>query len=240
MNDRTQGRRSSTDKARWRRWTGAVTAALTSTLLLIGVAACSPSQTANPAGPGTTVPSSKAPSGQPSSSPSQGSPKAKKPSKQPSVKTKPVPPPVKPSGNVKQKSTTHKVSYKRRVPLHKGAAFGSKVAVKITDVKAVTAKPIGPGEVGGSAVAVTVKITNGSSQALNLATTTVTMLGSDGSPGLLTTGGDAAPLSGMLATGDSADGTYVFTIAKKLRKPVTVQVQYGAGRTVLQFSGNAA
>lgn len=225
------------------RWLATALALILSGLLFASLTACSTGQSAGPGAPGKNTPSAQASAPHPSASstPSNGKGRGKAPStSKPSSKTAPVPPPVKPHGNIKQKTATHKISYEPRVPLGKGARFASNVAVKITKVWAVDAKPIGPGEVGGSAVALNVKVTNHGSKSLNLETTTITLLGSDGSPGLLTTGGDANPLTGMLSSGDSAEGTYVFTIAAKLRKPVTVQVQYGSGRTVLQFSGNAA
>ncbi|WP_460810102.1 DUF3712 domain-containing protein [Microlunatus endophyticus] len=145
---------------------------------------------------------------------------------------------VHPHGSTKQHAKTHKISYRKHVPLTGSAKFENGVKVNVTTVRAVTAKPVGPGEVGGPALALTVRIKNGSTSSLDLSTVTINLDGSKGSPGILATGSPYAPLDGSLAAGDSAKGTYVFTIAKADRKPITIQVQYGNGQTVLQFSGN--
>jgi hypothetical protein len=186
--------------------------------IALAVASCASGPVVTPAAPGDPKPSA-------SGSPAAGG--------------RPPVPPVKPKGNIKQKATSHKVHREPKVPLTRTGEFENNVKVAVTKVRAVKAEAIGPGEVGGPAVAVTVRINNGSTDPIDLATTSVTLLGSDGSPGIMTTGGDSSPLSGVLQPGDKASGAYVFTIAKKLRKPITVQVQYGSGRTVLQFSGDA-
>ncbi|SDS50244.1 hypothetical protein [Microlunatus soli] len=219
----------------------------------LGVQSCASTQVAVPAGPGSAAPSVKpTASTHPSdkSTPSDKADKAK-PSKEskPSASstasakadptaTKPAKP-VRPKGNIKQRSEdTHKVSYESKKPLHQTARFDDGVTVAVTKVTAAKAAPVGPGEVGGAAVATTVKITNGSAAPIDLGTVSVTLSGSDGTPGIVTTGGKSAPLAGTLDVDGSSRGTYVFTLAESLRKPVTVHLQYGSGRTVLQFSGN--
>jgi hypothetical protein len=144
-----------------------------------------------------------------------------------------------PHGNIKQHAKTHKINYRKRIELTGSAKFASGVAVTVTKVRPVDARAVGPGEVGGPALALTVKVTNGSNDTLDLSTVTVDLSGADKAPGILTSGDPSKPLRGTLEPDDSALGTYVFTIAKANRKPVTVQVQYGNGQTVLQFSGNA-
>jgi len=130
------------------------------------------------------------------------------------------------------------VTFEKKTSLAKTASFSDGVKVSVLKLRPVTAKPIGPGQVGGPAVGARLKIKNGSAAAIDLSTVSVRILGSDGAPGILTTGGKADPLSGDLAPGATSRGTYVFTLDKSLRKPVTVQVEYGSGQTVLQFSGN--
>lgn len=230
----------------------------------LAVTSCASSQVAVPAGP----PASAAPSGSPShgstakSSPSATktfSPDAKPSARQthttapkktsspsasgrtstePETVQKPAPK-IRPKGNIRQHATTHKVTYESKAALGSTGRFAGGVRVRISKITPVTSKPVGPGEVGGAGLALTVKITNGSTVPVDLSTFTVTLSGSDGSPAIVTTGGSSAPLDGQLAAGDSANGTYDFTLANSLRRPVTIQVQYGNGQTVLQFSGNA-
>jgi hypothetical protein len=147
---------------------------------------------------------------------------------------------VRPHGNIKQHAKTHSVTFDKKKPITGTATLGDGVEVSVIKFRPVTAEPIGPGEVGGPAVAASISLKNGSNAPIDLSTVSVALLGSDGSPGVLTTGGEAAPFQGLIAPGETKRGVYVFTLRKSLRKPVTVQIQYGAGQTVAQLSGNAS
>lgn len=245
--DRSAGARSSSPL---RKWSRAGVGVLATVIIGLGVQSCASSQVAVPAGPGSAAPTAKSTASTNPSAKTKPSSTAKpsdkaKPSASSSASAKADPTatkpakPVRPKGNIKQRSDdTHKVSYEAKKPLRQAGTFDDGVKVVISQVKAVKAAPIGPGEVGGAAVATTVKIINGSSVPIDLSTVSVTLSGSDGTPGIVTTGGKAAPLAGTLPVDGASRGTYVFTLAESLRKPVTVKVQYGSGRTVLQFSGN--
>jgi len=218
----------SAERSKTRRWVRRGAALVAAGLLGLGVQACGTSQVAVPAGPGQSTPTTPSKSTSPSTKTSPDSKTKLKPAK-----------PVRPHGNVKQHAQTHKVTFEKRRSVAKTASFSDGVEVSVVKLRGVNAVPIGPGQVGGPAVGATLKIKNGSTVAIDLSTVSVRMLGSDGSPGVLTTGGKADPLGGTLAPGNVSRGTYVFTLDKSLRKPVTLQVEYGSGQTVLQFSGNA-
>lgn len=220
-------------RALTRRWLRGGAAVLTAAVIGLGAQACGTSQVAVPAGPASSSPSAKtgnAATKSPSPKPAESS-SAKQKMKQAD--------PVRPHGNIKQRTTTHTVKVQKKTPMAKAASFSDGVEVSVAKIRSVTAKAVGPGEVGGSAVAATMKIKNGSVAPIDLGTVSVRLLGSDGSPGIMTSGGEAKPLTGTLKPDESIQGTYVFTLDKSMRKPVTVQVEYGSGQTVLQFSGNA-
>lgn len=213
------------DSGRGTRRGRTIAALVAAAVITLGVTSCA--QQIAPAGPSNN-------SGQ-SASPTTRRP----PSTSPTVSGKSGSA-IRPHGNIRQHAKTHKISYRKHVPLTGSARFSNGVVVSVIRVRSVTAHPIGPGEIGGPALALNVKIKNGSSSALDLSTVTVNLNTSKGTPAVMTTGSPAAPLTGSLASGDSSTGTYVFTVAEVDRKPITVQVQYGNGQTVLQFSGNAA
>jgi hypothetical protein len=125
------------------------------------------------------------------------------------------------------------------VDLDKPSKAGGGVTARISDVRSITAKAKGPGEVSGPAVALTVKITNGASKRLPLDQVVVTLTGADRAPGTPMSGSPARPLAGSLAAGSSASGVYVFAVPKGSRNPVTVEVTVRGGDPVLVFRGKA-
>jgi len=56
--------------------------------------------------------------------------------------------------------------------------------------------------------------------------------------GLLVAIGNLLPFAGKLAAGKTAEGTYVFTVPKNKRKPITLSVSVNDD-PVLVFTGNA-
>lgn len=114
------------------------------------------------------------------------------------------------------------------------------VSVLLSSIQAVDATAVGPGEIAGPSLAVTVNITNRSDAAISIDTVIVTLEDSAGSPGLPTTSAPARPFTGNLAPGESADGVYVFTISQSVRNPVSVLVSYSTEAPVVRFVGDAA
>jgi hypothetical protein len=103
----------------------------------------------------------------------------------------------------------------------------------------MTAKALGPGEVAGPAVAVTLQIRNGSGKRIDLSATSVELADSTGAPGLSMTDDPANPFSDELEPGATATGTYVFRIPTSNRKPITVSVRYSTEAPIVLFVGDA-
>ncbi len=110
------------------------------------------------------------------------------------------------------------------------------VAVRVGGQKRVTVTAHGPGEVGGAGVQFTVTVRNTTSQAISLdgvaVSTTVGSL-----PASPVDSPSGAPLSGSLAAGASATGTYVAVLPRSGRGKVHVEVQFNTSDTLLSFDG---
>lgn len=145
--------------------------------------------------------------------------------------------PIAPVGNIDQVVAEVPVTTAAPVALTEAADFGGQVSARIAQVSAVHAEATLPGEVSGPAVAVTVEVTNGSTQAIGLDSVTVTMADSAGDPAAAVSADLAAPLQGVLDPGKSARGTYVFTVSADRRSPVTVTANYSAAAPTVAFSG---
>jgi hypothetical protein len=115
--------------------------------------------------------------------------------------------------------------------------FGDGVTAAISRVTAFTASGAGVGEVAGPAVRVTLSITNGSSAAVSLDSTTVNAYyGADATPAApLSSDGSSAPFAGSLAPGESATGTYAFGTGDGAGDDIVVTVGRGAGSPLVVF-----
>jgi hypothetical protein len=142
-------------------------------------------------------------------------------------------------GNIKQTIAPHVVPTKRAVPLDKTAPVSGNVVVSLAGVKSVTVKAVGPGEVAGAALAVTVRIKNDSGHPLDVGSAYVTLIDSAGNVGTPTPVAPSRPLAASIASGDTADGVYVFTVAKTARNPVDVVVNYSTDAPAARFVGSA-
>jgi hypothetical protein len=114
------------------------------------------------------------------------------------------------------------------------------VVVSLVTIQAITVGVSGPGEVAGPALAVTVNISNNSSAAVDVSSAVVTLLDSQGQVGTPTPASPASPFTGSVQPGASANGVYVFGIAKTQRNPINVYVSYTAGAATAHFFGNAS
>lgn len=86
------------------------------------------------------------------------------------------------------------------------------VDVEVVETTVVEVEARQAGEIGGSAIAATIRITNTSREPLSLGGVTVSAQDDDHTP-LLPLGGDPAePLEGSLASGASTDAVYVFSL----------------------------
>ena len=122
------------------------------------------------------------------------------------------------------------------VPIGRAAPLTGEVRVTVGAPRAVQVTARGPGEVGGSAIAVPVSVRNTSSTAFDLGGLVVNAAyGSAATPAPPTDADPAAPLTGRLAPGRSASGTYVFTAPASAVSRLRVEVSSDATARILVF-----
>jgi len=112
------------------------------------------------------------------------------------------------------------------------------VRVSVVEIGGVTVEAETPGEVAGPAVAATIRFENGSGHPLDLGATMITLVDAAGNVASPTTSEPAAPTSGTLDDGGTAEGTYVFRMPEDTRDAVTLTVDYAAGAPVVVFHGS--
>jgi hypothetical protein len=126
------------------------------------------------------------------------------------------------------------------VPIDAVGEFGDGVTAQLTAVDDVDVEAFMPGELSGPGVAITIEVTNGSGEPINLDNVTVDLVEPpDVSATLITTHEDTS-LRGDLAPGATATGTYEFTIAADARADVSVRVTYAAPKPTVVFEGSLA
>lgn len=207
------------------------------TLLLASGSACSSDVETEPSA-GPTPSASPAPT---ASATSQSATPAPGPSKTPSQTLPPpastaVPPPT--PGNVESTVESQPEESKKPVKLDKPSKTGTGLSAELVRIRAIEAEAQLPGEIAGPALAITIEISNSGDQAADLSTVVVTLLNSDDAPGNEMSATPAKPFTGTLDPGDQVRGTYVFTVAKSKRNPITLNVTIGEA-PVLVFTGDA-
>ena len=146
----------------------------------------------------------------------------------------PVPAPQ--SGDIRSTVPAVPVTTMPAVPVDRTAAVSAGVSVEVQKVAAVTGVARGPGEVGGPAAAVTVKLTNNSDQPLALSQLQVTAGDKAGTPTPSLSGAPAAAMAGSLDAGQSSTGVYVFSLGKNFSSPLQISISYSAGAPVALFT----
>lgn len=127
------------------------------------------------------------------------------------------------------------------VALDAPAQVGNGIVVTVSSVEAIEGAAEGPGNVAGPALRVTIRITNGTDEAVSLDGVAVTMAyGTEGTPASPLDDASRRPFAGSVAPGEEADGTYVFTVPADARGTVTIEVGYQPGAPRLLFTGPAA
>lgn len=115
------------------------------------------------------------------------------------------------------------------VPAGEIVAVPSGPTVSLDAVERVEAQASGPGEVAGPALALTVTVTNGAGGPLTLDDVVVNLYGQEGAPGsLFVSDPRMQPLTGELAPGDRATGTYVLSLPPTDDGQLIVSVAVGA------------
>lgn len=125
------------------------------------------------------------------------------------------------------------------VTLNDPSEVGDGVTISLAKVETVTVEANGPGEIAGTALAVTVEVANDSGKSLDVGSSSVTLLDGAGAAGMATMAEPAAPLEGSVDSGKSVTGVYVFGMGDAVTNPVTVTVSYGPGAPVAVFQGEA-
>jgi hypothetical protein len=111
------------------------------------------------------------------------------------------------------------------------------MTVSIDSVVATTVTAETPGEVSGSALIVTVSLTNVGSEPQSIDSAVVTVVADNGDLAIPTTAGPNNPFGGEVLPGQSATGQYVYMLDPAKGRSITVSVNYSAGAPVAEFSG---
>ncbi|MEI7057877.1 hypothetical protein WBG06_18780 [Nocardioides sp. CCNWLW239] len=125
----------------------------------------------------------------------------------------------------------------RAVGLKAEATSAPGVTARLAKIDAVQATASLPGEVGGPALEITVKVTNQTGKKLDLALGVVNAYyGPERTPAVSVASDGEVPFPASVADGTSATGVYVFQIPEKAR-PVRVELDLGNGADVVVFKG---
>lgn len=113
------------------------------------------------------------------------------------------------------------------------------IEISLSSVQAVQGEATTAGEISGPAIRATVRVVNTGKEPLDLEYIAVNAYsGKDRAPAGILTQPGGAPFEGSIAPGESADGTYLFSIAEADRDDVTLTVDYLFGAKVAVFRGD--
>jgi hypothetical protein len=123
------------------------------------------------------------------------------------------------------------------VALDQPVAVGA-VTASLTDIEEITGQATGPGDVAGPALRVTVRIQNGTKEAIPLDGVSVNAYyRADLTPAPPLNDPTVSPFHGSLSAGEAAEGVYVFRVPADQRSEVTFEVGYRPGASLAIFSG---
>jgi hypothetical protein len=127
------------------------------------------------------------------------------------------------------------------VALDAPAATGDGVTGSLVSITAIDGTGVGRGNVAGPALRVTVRLTNGTAEAVPLDGVAVELThGADDVPASPLNDPSRSPFGGTLEPGATAEAVYVFGIPADDRQDVSVAVGYRAGAPFMVFSGATA
>ncbi|UOX99770.1 hypothetical protein [Blastococcus sp. PRF04-17] len=145
----------------------------------------------------------------------------------------PTPTPTGPTGNVDELPPALP-----EVALDAPAAVGNGVVATLPSIESIQGTAVGPGNVAGPALRITVRIENGTDEPIWLDGVAVnTYYGEDRSPASPLDDPSRRPFGGRLESGASGEGVYVFSVPTDVRDLVTIEVGYQAGAPLLLFTG---
>lgn len=114
------------------------------------------------------------------------------------------------------------------------------IVITLTSISTTSLTAQTPGEYAGPAVVVVVHVDNGSPAPQDLDSAVVSLTAEDGEVGIATWASPYAPLQGEVASGGSAEGTYVFMLDPAPDRAVTVSVNPSAGEPLAVFTGHTS
>jgi hypothetical protein len=125
------------------------------------------------------------------------------------------------------------------VALDAPAAVGDGIVATLPKLEAIRGTAVGPGNIAGPAVRVTVRLENRTGKAVSVDGVAVNLYtGRELTPASPLDDPSQRPFSGMVQPGKSVQGIYVFTVPTNRRNSVTVEVGYTAGAPLLRFTGS--
>lgn len=123
-------------------------------------------------------------------------------------------------------------------PVDRPAEFGTGVTVDVAGTRAVTVTGRGPGQLSGPAVAVSLKLTNGTDRSIDVTNSVIAAFYGDDVPANESTSSPAKPWRGMVKPESSITGTYVFLIPVKQRTKVHLAISYDPTKPVVTLVGD--
>jgi hypothetical protein len=127
------------------------------------------------------------------------------------------------------------------VPLDAEAAVGNGIVATLPSIEAIEGTAVGPGNIAGPALRITVRIANGTAEPVGLGGVSVNVsYGPDDTPASPLDDPSRAPFATVVQPGESAEGVYVVTVPADARDSITVEVGYEAGAPLLLFTGPVA
>jgi hypothetical protein len=130
-------------------------------------------------------------------------------------------------------SPSKPVSLDATAPIDAGAR------AQITGIKSVTSEAVGPGEISGPAIQVTMRISAGNKK-VDLADVVVNgYYGSRRTPAVPVMRPGGKPFTGVVEAGEDATGVYVFNVPKNARPEITIELFFSASAPPVLFTGSA-
>jgi hypothetical protein len=149
--------------------------------------------------------------------------------------TNPILPPT--NGNIHQTVAPGTATTLRPVAMSATAAFGTGVSAQVVSSRKISTRASLPGEISGAAAEVKIELSNGSSRPIYLGNVVLNGRDAAGTPLVEMHSDPSAPVSGSVAPGKQATGTYVFALPANYRNPLTVSISYSVVAPIAIFVG---
>ena len=92
-----------------------------------------------------------------------------------------------------------------------------------------------PGEIGGPALAITIRLANSTGRAVRLDPVVNVYFGRSRTPATTLSGPPTAPFPSVLPAHGSVQGVYTFTLSAAQRKNLLIELTYSPAAPVVQF-----